>query len=326
MRRLSLLMLCFSLVLSVNAQPRGWRDRTGMVITDPNVHDPVMALEDTTFYLFYTGMFVPRMSSTDLEHWRFERNVFPNAPQWAMDSVPGYRGHTWAPDIVHHYGKWHLYYSCSTFGKNRSVIGHAECTTLNPNDTLNSWHDTGLVVASHNQDDYNAIDPSVIVDAEGTPWMVFGSFWSGIQLVRLTPDMAHVDSAYSQRVIARRSRGKAIEAPFLYHHGDYYYLFVSWDYCCRKEQSDYKVVVGRSKHIEGPYLDRTGKSMLKGGGTFIYEGDDRMIAGGHSAAYTFRGEDYFICHGYTREYGESKLVLRKILWDNDWPILLCEER
>ncbi|GEL96778.1 hypothetical protein [Cellulomonas terrae] len=32
---------------------------------------------------------------------------------------------------------------------------------------------------------YNAIDPGGITDADGTPWMAFGSFWGGIQLVEL---------------------------------------------------------------------------------------------------------------------------------------------
>ena len=325
MKRLLLLLVFQMSLTALMAQPRDrrpWRNRLGMVIQDPNVHDPVMAKEDSTFYLFYTGMLLPVMSSTDLVNWKFEKSVFEQAPQWALAAVEGYRGHTWAPDIIYYQGKYHIYYSCSTFGKNTSVIGHAERTTLNPTDTLNPWFDTGLVVASkEGVSNYNAIDPSVVVDDDGHAWMAYGSFWGGIQLIRLTSDFAHQDSTYQQTIVARRTRGKAIEAPFLYRHGGYYYLFVSWDYCCRGNKSDYKVVVGRSRQVEGPYLDRSGKSMAKGGGTIVYEHDERMVAGGHCAAYTFDGEDYFICHGYTRERGDSKLVLKKIRWDDDWPIL-----
>ena len=319
-----MIALLMSLVTAV-AQPRerhSWRNTRGMIIQDPNVHDPVMAKEDSIFYIFYTGMMVPVMSSTDLINWRFEKSVFDHAPEWACNLVSGYRGHTWAPDIIYHKGKYHLFYSCSTFGKNTSAIGHAQRTTLNPADTLNNWYDTGIVVSSQEgKTDYNAIDPSAIIDDHGVAWLAYGSFWGGIQLVRLSEDLTRQDSTYQQITLARRERGKAIEAPFLFWHGGYYYLFVSWDYCCRGNKSDYKVVVGRSLQVEGPYLDRSGKAMLEGGGTIVYENDERMIAGGHCAAYTFDGNDYFICHGYTRERGESKLVLTKIHWDEDWPIL-----
>ena len=64
----------------------------------------------------------------------------------------------------------------------------------------------------------------------------------------------------------------AIEAPFIFKHGGYYYLFVSWDYCCRGAKSNYRVAVGRSKTVDGPYLDRTGKDMANGGGTLFMGG------------------------------------------------------
>ncbi len=304
--------------------PRRAHHPRPQVVTNPLVHDPVMACEGNTYYLFSTGWNVSCMSSTDLIHWRFERPVFAAPPQWALASVPGYKGHTWAPDIVHHNGKYHLYYSCSSFGKNTSAIGHVERTTLNPADTLNLWHDTGAVVCSQEgKTYYNAIDPSVIIDEQGRGWMSFGSFWGGIILIRLTDDMARQDSTYTMRTLACRRSGSAIEAPFLYKHGDYYYLFVSWDFCCRGMQSTYKVAVGRSKQVEGPYLDKSGVDMAQGGGTILISSDSTFVAVGHNAAYTFAGEDYFVAHGYARDAdGASKLILCKMEWDKEgWPIL-----
>lgn len=309
--------------VSVTAQPRPRRHRSG-IVTNPNVHDPVMAKEGDTYYLYHTGWNISCLSSTDLEHWRFEPSVFQHSPVWALQSVPGYRGHTWAPDIVYHNGKYHLFYSCSSFGKNTSAIGHAERSTLNPVDTLNPWHDTGAVVRSkEGETDYNAIDPSVVIDKKGTPWMAFGSFWGGIQLIRLTDDLTSQDVSYPVRTIARRKEGKAIEAPFIYRHNKYYYLFVSFDYCCRGSQSTYKVAVGRSKKVEGPYKDCDGVDLAAGGGTVILSSDADFVAAGHCAAYTFDGRDYFLAHGYSREEnGESRLILRPITWDaKDWPIV-----
>ena len=116
----------------------------------------------------------------------------------------------------------------------------------------------------------------------------------------------------------------AIEAPFIFKHGGYYYLFVSWDYCCRGAKSNYRVAVGRSKNIEGPYLDRIGRDMSLGGGTLFLEGDKQeWEATGHCAAYNIDGEDIFICHGYSAtRNGAAFLIQRPITWTSDgWPEL-----
>ena len=302
----------------------GGRMHDNRMLTDLVIHDPVLAEDNGVFYLYSTGVNIPCFSSRDLEHWRAELPVFSAPPEWALQSVSGYEGHTWAPDIIYHNGAYHLFYSCSSFGKNTSAIGHAVREVLDPANTLRAWRDTGPVVCSvEGKDNYNAIDPSVIVDDSGVPWMAFGSFWGGIQLIRLTDDLTAQDTTYAMCTIARRSEGSAIEAPFLFKRGKYYYLFVSFDYCCRGLNSNYNVVVGRSEQVEGPYLDRAGRRMLEGGGMAIVSADSDFVAIGHSAAYTFGGKDYFVAHGYSRsENGASKLVLRELYWDDaGWPFL-----
>ena len=94
---------------------------------------------------------------------------------------------------------------------------------------------------------WNAIDPNIIVDENGTPWMSFGSFWDGIKMVKLTDDMMQVAQPEEWHSLCRRERSfelddkdpgdGAVEAPFIMKHGDYYYLFVSFDYCCRGKDS-----------------------------------------------------------------------------------------
>lgn len=308
----------------VPEQSLGAESHFPYLVTNPIVHDPVLAEEDGIYYLYNTGVNITCLSSRDLVHWRYEPPAFSAPPQWALQSVPGYEGHTWAPDIIYHDGAYHLFYSCSSFGKNTSAIGHAVRTVLNPDDTTNVWRDTGPVVRSvEGKTNYNAIDASVIIDEAGVPWMSFGSFWGGIQLIRLTSDLAKQDTTYAIRTIARRSEGSAIEAPFLFRKGDYYYLFVSFDFCCRGLNSNYNVVVGRSKRVEGPYFDKDGRRMDEGGGTLVIASDSEFAAIGHSAAYTFAGKDYFVAHGYSRkDNGASKLVLREMHWDDEgWPLL-----
>ena len=311
-----------------------------MVVDSPFVHDPVLACEDGIYYLYCTGHGITQMTSTDRQHWTLSREgVLPNGkiPAWTHDSVPGFETHIWAPDVVKYRGKWYMGYSCSTFGKNTSAIGLLSNKCLSDKD---GWKDEGCIVASRgNRDNWNAIDPNFIIDEKGKPWMTWGSFWDGIQLIPLDKTMHPKKGAKPQTIARRHAVGdasaepnptskfagtNAIEAPFIKRHGGYYYLFVSWDYCCRGIKSNYRVAVGRSKNVSGPYLDRDGKPMLEGGGTLLLEGDKKEYeALGHCSSYSFSDGDVFFCHGYSvAKNGASILVQKRIEWTEDgWLIL-----
>lgn len=298
----------------------------------PGVHDPVMTWgEDGRCYLFNTGNGIGCLSSADMKTWRHEAPVFKEAPAWATDMVKGYRGHTWAPDITHVNGTWYLYYSCSTFGSNTSAIGLATNKTLDPHSAEFKWEDQGLVIRSERgKDNWNAIDPNLIIDKKGNPWLTFGSFWDGIQLVRLDQDM-HTPVGKPRTIARRRNpeaqrkhegNSNAVEAPFIIYNEGYYYLFVSFDYCCRGLQSTYKTAVGRARNIQGPYRDKDGKKMLLGGGTVI-AGPDKDYAGvGHCGVYSHEGAWWFVAHGYDKTRGgQSKLVLKPLHFTDGWPVL-----
>lgn len=307
------------------------------VTSNPMVHDPVMAKEDGVYHIFATGMGIQRMTSKDRKNWQVKAMpVMTVMPKWTRDSVPGFDKHVWAPDIIRWHNKWWLAYSCSTFGKNGSAIGLLSAAKLDSP----IWNDEGCIVASReNRDNWNAIDPNFVIDDNDTPWMVWGSFWDGIQIVRLDTTM-HVAKGEKPRTLARRyapgtttaepnptsahAGTNAIEAPFVMKHQGYYYLFVSWDYCCRGSKSNYRVAVGRSKNVDGPYLDKRSNDMLNGGGTVLLEGDKKQYeATGHCAAYSIDGKDIFICHGYSTEMkGAPVLIQREIRWTDDgWPEL-----
>lgn len=301
--------------------------------TEPMVHDPVMAEQDGIYYLMSTGRGIQMAESADRKTWHVWRGtpLVTTIPAWTHDSVPGFRNHIWAPDIIRYRGRWWMNYSCSTFGKNTSAIGLLSTNSLHPlsADGTNTihWRDEGAIVCSKGgRDNWNAIDGNFVIDRQGIPWLAFGSFWDGIQLVRLDSTM-HIAKPSNQRTIARRKTGGSanpIEAPFIFRHEDNYYLFVSWDYCCQGMQSTYKVAVGRSHKIDGPYLDREGKDMANGGGTILLEGDKKAFeATGHCAVYHFADQDIFICHGYSiSKGGASVLIERPITWTHDgWPTL-----
>lgn len=301
---------------------------------NPSVHDPVLAHEDSLYYLFMTGMGVSVLTSPDLTTWTQAGSVFTTPPQWALDSVSGYRGHTWAPDIQHVGDRWLLYYSCSSFGVNNSAIGLATNKSLNPLSPDYKWEDQGMVIRSHTkQEDWNAIDPNLIFDQQGQPWLTWGSFWDGIQLVQLDSDCQ--TPLGQPQTIARRQNPKkvkhntkeandnAIEAPFIIYKDGYYYLFASIDLCCRGLRSNYKTVVGRSKDIAGPYVDKDGEKMSEGGGTVLIAETDDYVGVGHCGVYQFDGQWLFIAHGYAKaNRGQSQLVLMNIEWQDGWPLLV----
>ena len=309
---------------------------------DIRVHDPVMIRQDDTYYVFCTGRGISVFSSTDMKHWTAEAPVFSAAPDWTQKVVPGFRNFEWAPDISFHNGQYYLYYSVSAFGKNTSAIGVATNQTLHAQDPNFEWVDHGPVIQSvPGRDLWNAIDPNLALDAEATPWLTFGSYWLGVKLVKLNDDLTEI-ARHPQvwHTIAARQRywklderdagdaeNGAIEAPFLFRKNGYWYLFASWDRCCAGKDSTYKIVVGRSRDITGPYLDRTDQDMVHGGGTLVVKGNDSWPGVGHSATVTFDGVDYLVFHGYdTADNGRPKLWIRRIHWDEEgWPTVSLTE-
>jgi arabinan endo-1,5-alpha-L-arabinosidase len=293
-----------------------------------------MAREGDTYYLFCTGMGISVFSSPDMISWKPEKPVFERAPEWAVSAVPGYMGHTWAPDISFHDGTYYLYYSVSAFGKNTSCIGVATNTTLDPADPAFRWVDHGMVVQSvPGRDMWNAIDPNLIIDDSGTPWLVFGSFWDGMKLTKLDKSLIKLSDPQEWHTVAARPRDYyteetsagegAIEAPFIFKRNGYYWLFVSFDFCCRGLESNYKVMVGRSEKVTGPYLDRNGHPMTHGGGTPLLTGNKSWPGVGHNSVYNFDDQDYIIYHGYdAADHGRPKLLIDKLEWDSEgWPVV-----
>jgi arabinan endo-1,5-alpha-L-arabinosidase len=325
MRNLMLLLL-----LSTNlfAQQREFKNDSLIP-----VHDPVIIRQDSTYYVFCTGQGISSFSSADRKHWKKLKPVFDSAPAWAVAVIPSFAGHIWAPDISYHNGQYYLYYAVSAFGKNTSCIGLATNKTLDPAASNFKWIDHGKVIQSvPGRDMWNAIDPNLVMDENKTPWLSFGSFWNGMKMVKLDSSLKAVAQPEEWYTIASRKRDfilpdsvagdAAIEAPFIYRHGKYYYLFVSFDYCCRGEKSTYKMMVGRSEKVMGPYADRDGVPMNLGGGSTVLEGDKNWHGVGHNAVAGFDGTDYLVFHAYdAADNGRSKLRIEKITWLNDWPVI-----
>ena len=309
-------------------------------------HDPSMIRAGGTYYVFTTGKTpgggqMAIRCSNDLTHWRLCGQVFDSIPAWIQQRSPGTK-ELWAPDISYAAGKYRLYYAYSLFGKNTSGIALATALTLDPNSPQYGWRDEGLVLESTAADDYNAIDPNYAEDAAHRAWLAFGSFWSGIKMRSLDSSTGKLSSAdtttYSLASRARPANPEpnppglpgnwqAIEAPFVVHRGGYYYLFASFDLCCRGVKSTYRTVVGRARSITGPYLDRDGVPMLQGGGTTLLSANGQWLGpGGESILLRHHEPDLIVFHAYDHVTGKSSLQLSTIAWKDGWPSAVLLDR
>jgi len=288
----------------------------GVVARDPST---IVKCKDE-FWVFYTGRGVPSFHSRDLVKWEPGPPVFQTAPEWIAGAVPANRNlNYWAPDIIHLGDRYLLYYSVSSFGKITSAIGLATTRTLDPTDSAYGWTDHGIVVQSREGGDFNTIDPSVFSDDDGSLWLSFGSYWSGIKLVQLDPKTGK--RLNPEAPVSPLAYNKSIEASCLYKHGGYYYLFVNWGSCCSGVNSTYNIRVGRSRKITGPYLDKEGADMLKAGGTLVLSSQGPLFGPGHAGILVDGGKSWFSSdfEGDSRMGGKATLAIMPLTWKSGWP-------
>jgi len=282
---------------------------------DLTTHDPSIIRDGNTWYVFSTGAGLSTKSSPDGLVWKQQAPLFTAELSWWRTYAPQMGSlDVWAPDLQAFNGRIWCYYCVSEFGKNNSAIGLKSCTSIAAGD----WRDDGVVVTSKaGVDTFNAIDPTLTIDANGTPWLAFGSWFDGIHVVQIDP--ATMKPAGTYYSIANRSNG--IEAANIIYHQGYYYLFVSIDRCCLGVQSTYKIAYGRSQAITGPYVDQSGTAMANGGGTILDSGTTRWKGPGGQDVYQ-NGNAWIIArHAYdANNAGTPTLLISDLYWDaNGWP-------
>lgn len=297
-------------------------------------HDPsTMIKEGSRYYIFYTGFAVPYKYSTDLRNWTWttSQRIFPaGPPAWVTNAVPAFDQNYWAPDVVFFNGKFHVYYSVSTWGTIDSAIG----LVTSPSLITPVWTDQGKVVQSDavgftqpetDTTSFNCIDPSILQDTNGTIWMIYGSYSDGILVTQINPSTGkRLNPASIGTKIASSSAAffsNTTEGAHLHQRGGFYYLFLNYGGCCSDIDSTYNIRVGRSTSVTGPYLDKNGVNLLGGGGTMVLESTGRFIGPGHTGILTENGTNWFTYHYYdANNNGIATLGLNQLFWTADgWP-------
>lgn len=277
-------------------------------------HDPSIIHDGTGWWVFSTGVGLPVKYSADGLTWKQSGTLFSTEKPWWRAHARAMRANQiWAPDVRRFGDRYWCFYCVSEFGKNNSAIGLISCSSIAKGD----WRDDGVVITSkEGATAYNAIDPNLAVDAVGNPWLVFGSWFGGIQLVALGPTMKPMGPIHH---LAARAGG--IEAPSIVFANGFYYLFVSIDKCCMGVDSTYKIACGRSTLITGPYVNRKGIPMTKGASFVLDAGNARWKGPGGQNVYQ-RGDGWIIVrHVYDAENnGTATLLISDLYWDAEkWP-------
>jgi arabinan endo-1,5-alpha-L-arabinosidase len=295
--------------------------------------DPTVIRDPTKkeFYVYVTSSRVRGYRSKDLINWTPIRGtsseVFSTKPTFTQDD-PKDTG-MWAPDINYFDGKWVMYYSISKWSGGATCgIGVGICTRPEGPFIPPTGNTDGKLFLSSEIGVNNSIDPCFFEEDDGTRYLFWGSF-NGIYMTELTADGMAVKDLTKKSKVA----GNSFEATYVYKKGRYYYLFASIGACCEGITSSYKVVVGRSTKISGPYYSKTGANMTTYNAwnpsnyqPVIMRGDGNMFGGpGHNARIITddNGEDWMLYHSYVNNGNDNRnLLLDKITWDAaGWPAL-----
>lgn len=316
-----------------------------------SVHDPSVAYDNGTYYIF--GSHMAWAKSTDLRNWEsFQMNInseYANlfGKEWEeyckTATNPNLNGNLWAPDVIYNpnMNKYCFYMSVSGNDWNSVIVLLTADSIEGPYEYVGPVVYSGFNTSSHDvkrTDVYqvlgegadltryqnikntklNAIDPCVIFDKDGSLWMVFGSWFGGLYLLKLDESTGLRDYAATYETIPNEQDayygykvhggfGVSGEGPYIIEKDGYYYLFVS--YGGLVADGGYQIRVFRSENITGPYVDEAGNNAVytkecndlfeKVGvrimGSYDWTGNREIrVAQGHNSAYvTEDGEIFF---------------------------------
>ena len=291
---LFLIALCLY-VLPSNAQ-----------VGNPYIHDPsTIAACEGKYYTFGTG-----------------GGGLISEDGWSWHSGAERPGGGAAPDVLKIGDRYLIIYGATgggLFGGHNGRILTMWNKTLDPKSPDFHFTTPIEVASSDGMEDCDAIDPSLLLDpTTGRLWATYGTYFGSIRLIELDPTTG-------ERVKGNVEKDIAIdcEASDLIYRDGWYYLLGTHGTCCDGVNSTYNIVVGRSRTVEGPYIDNVGRDMLNGGGRMVIAAGDRVCGPGHFGRTVIdEGVEVMSCH-YEADFdrsGRSVLGIRPLLWRNGWPV------
>ncbi|KAL3471952.1 glycosyl hydrolase [Aspergillus californicus] len=314
--------------------------------TDLCIHDPSIILFEDTFYSYSVGPQITIHEASSLDGpWTETGSVLGGESIIAK----GDRTAPWAANTIQLGDTFYCYYSVSNAGCRDSAVGVATSDHPGPG----NWTDHGPIIQSgtgQGCDEYpfdqsNAIDPAVLVDVDGSAYLSFGSFWSGIWQVQINSDYISFDndtSADARHLVSEEGAGSTsvcgdtsgwhpIEGGFVSYHAPFYYLWYSWGTCCEfadpathSNGKEYRIRVGRSDNARGPFVDKQNIDLADGGGETIYGSNGEVFAPGGQGILTDPFSDILYYHylntSISYDFGEARLGYNRLNYVDGWPV------
>jgi arabinan endo-1,5-alpha-L-arabinosidase len=271
----------------------------------PYIHDPSTLAEcDGKWYTFGTG-----------------GGGIISDDGWSWHSGADRPGGGAAPDMMKIGDRYLCIYGATgggLFGGHNGRILTMWNKTLDPKSPDFKWSTAIEVASSDGMEDCDAIDPCLLLDpTTGRLWATYGTYFGNIRLIELDPKTG-------ERVKGNVEKDVAIdcEASALMYRDGWYYLLGTHGTCCDGVNSTYNIVVGRSRSVEGPYVDNVGRDMFHGGGRMVIAAGDRATGAGHFGSTVIdEGVEVMSFH-WEADFevsGRSVLAVRPLLWKNGWP-------
>lgn len=286
------------------------------IFTNFSLPDPdVIRGDDGYFYLYATEhkrndpdmKNSPIMRSPDLISWTRVGSLFTDSthPQ-ITDQDAG----IWAPSVNKVGNKYVIYYSQP--GKNYK---HAIGVAVSDSPT-GPFTDLGKLIDSNEQGVEISID-AYLYQEDGRNYLFWGSFRS-ISVLELTEDGTAIKNKATQK--RREVAGGQYEASVVLKRDNWYYLIVSTgDY---SKGGTYRIVVGRSQSVFGPYVDKNGNDMMSVHHELVLKGNSTFSSPGHCSRIITddAGQDWILYHAYPNDKDYRCLMLDRINWVDGWPV------
>ena len=315
---------------SADALPQG---HYANPILDADFPDPAVILAADGFYYAYATQTlrdgewinIQVARSANLLDWDHLGDALPEKPAWALATQD-----FWAPSVTFDGATYYMYYSATPDVCHRPEAGHCLAVATS-NSPAGPFIDMGMPLLLGAGFEY--IDPMAFDDpVTGKHLLYWGSGFQPIKVQELAEDRLSfaqasepIDLVWPNPVPGAFPR--LVEAAWVIHRDDFYYLFYSGDNCCGPK-AEYGVMVARSKSATGPF--ETLEQCQGVPHSLMLQKCDRWLAPGHNCVVADQAGDLWMLYhaidvNRPRQRQEDEINSRRILlidrieWNDGWP-------
>ncbi len=293
-----LIVWCSALYARQNAEP--FSSTANAWVLSGDYPDPTIIRDGEWYYMTHSAFdYIPGltiMRSHDMKTWR---------P--VGSALNKYIGSIWAPDLCKHNGRYYIYFTKATNGRNfKNFVVYADNIEGEWSEPIDLHVD-------------GKIDPCHVVDqATGERWL----FLSGGYRIRLRADglasAGEMEHVYNGWKIPRdwEIESNSLEGPKMKRVGDWYY-FLNAQGGTSGPPTSHMVVVARSKNLRGPWENMPGNPLIH-----TWKGSEQWQSKGHgSLVDDGEGHWYVVFHTYEKLFhslGRNTMIESVELTNDGW--------